>query len=101
MNDPVSRERYRQVTKEFNDSGGDKLWRDVFNKFDQDGSGEVDAKELRKILADLGQRVTASDAEAMVKEADVDGSGRWAAARNSTRTSSAGNTAPNQHLTHN
>lgn len=47
----------------------------VFKKYDKDRSGEIDATELEQMLAWLGYPVTAKRAQALVREADSDGSG--------------------------
>ena len=44
-------------------------------KYDDDGSGEIDAEELMGILKSLGLDVTEEEVHAMVHEVDEDGSG--------------------------
>ena len=44
-------------------------------KYDDDGSGEIDAEELMGILKSLGLDVTEKEVHAMVHEVDEDGSG--------------------------
>ena len=47
----------------------------VFNRYDDDGSGEIDAGELMEIFQSLGVSVTEQEVEAMVEEVDEDESG--------------------------
>ena len=50
------------------------LWK-VFQEFDEDGSGAVDASEMKLMVESLGMVVTKKDVQEMVTEADEDGSG--------------------------
>ena len=47
----------------------------IFNRYDDDGSGEIDANELMEIMQSLGVSVTEEEISAMVQEIDADGSG--------------------------
>ncbi|CAN0578582.1 unnamed protein product, partial [Ectocarpus sp. 12 AP-2014] len=44
--------------------------------FDQDGSGAIDTKELGNIMRQLGAKLTDSEINLLVQEADVDGDGQ-------------------------
>lgn len=44
--------------------------------FDQDGSGAIDTKELGTIMRQLGAKLTDSEINLLVQEADVDGDGQ-------------------------
>mgnify|MGYP001574167330 CR=1 FL=1 len=50
--------------------------KDGFRAFDMDGSGFIFAAELRHVLAAFGERLTDTEVEGMIREADVDGNGR-------------------------
>lgn len=50
-------------------------YRDAFQLFDKDGSGSITTDEFKKVLKNLGQKVTKQEAEDIVKELDTDGSG--------------------------
>ena len=45
------------------------------SRYDDDGSGEIDAEELQGIMENLGVSVTEEEIEKMVLEIDEDGSG--------------------------
>ena len=47
----------------------------AFDKFDTDGSGQIDALELQELMKDLGITKTDFEIEQMVKEVDEDGNG--------------------------
>ena len=50
--------------------------REVFDAFDQDGNGSIDAKEIRAVCDQLGLEADASDIEDLIKKADTDGNGK-------------------------
>jgi Ca2+-binding EF-hand superfamily protein len=47
----------------------------IFDRYDDDGSGEIDAEELGQIFAGLGQEMEEAELMKLVAEIDVDGSG--------------------------
>jgi centrin-1 len=47
----------------------------VFEIFDEDGSGDIDTKELRKAMKALGLRYSKREIEDMIDEVDDDNSG--------------------------
>ncbi|GMI12669.1 hypothetical protein TrVE_jg3124 [Triparma verrucosa] len=47
----------------------------AFRSFDDDGSGTIDASELKSILTQIDDKLSADDIKAMMAEADVDGDG--------------------------
>lgn len=53
----------------------DSNLKDIFKRYDDDGSGEVDAGELMEIMQSLGVSATEQEINAMVSEIDSDGSG--------------------------
>ncbi|ELU06160.1 hypothetical protein CAPTEDRAFT_227531 [Capitella teleta] len=50
--------------------------RSAFQIFDQDGDGFIDAMDIGRTMADLGEKLTAGDVEQMIHEADADGDGK-------------------------
>merc|ERR1719238_200900 len=52
-----------------------KHFMDLFEKFDGDGSGELESKELSRILVYCGYALEQDVVEAVVREVDVDGNG--------------------------
>ena len=49
--------------------------RQAFRMFDRDGSGTVSALELRQVMMNLGEKLTETEVDEMMREADIDGDG--------------------------
>ena len=49
---------------------------EAFKLFDKDGSGEIDAEELKEAMMRLGDQLTQEEAEDMIKSADIDKDGK-------------------------
>lgn len=47
--------------------------RQIFNRYDEDGSGEIDAEELQQIMATLGKEMTIEEVTGMINEIDDSG----------------------------
>lgn len=43
--------------------------------FDKDGNGVISSTELRRVMTNLGEKLSEAEVEDMIKEADVDGDG--------------------------
>ena len=48
----------------------------MFQIFDRDGNGYIDAKELKQVVTRMGQALTAAEADELLREADLDGDGK-------------------------
>jgi calmodulin len=48
----------------------------AFQTFDLDHSGKISADELRKVMHNLGERLTDDEIDDMIREADIDGDGQ-------------------------
>jgi hypothetical protein len=46
---------------------------EAFNVFDSDGNGFITGNELRQIMANLGEKLTEEELEAIFQEADIEG----------------------------
>lgn len=64
------RKKRRELTEEQKE-----VIKEAFMLFDTDGSGAIDAKELKEALRCLGFEATNADVKAMMTELDLDGSG--------------------------
>lgn len=49
--------------------------RQAFRMFDRDGNGTVSAGELRRVMMNLGEKLTEAEVDEMMREADIDGDG--------------------------
>jgi calmodulin len=43
--------------------------------FDKDNNGVISSTELRRVMTNLGEKLTDEEVEDMIKEADLDGDG--------------------------
>jgi Ca2+-binding EF-hand superfamily protein len=50
--------------------------RAAFQKFDQDNSGYIQAKELQAIMSKMGRNVSKTEIDAMIKSLDSSGDGK-------------------------
>ncbi|XP_067141220.1 calmodulin-like [Centruroides vittatus] len=48
---------------------------EAFRVFDKDGDGYIRAEELRDAMMNLGEKMTAEEAEEMIREADINNDG--------------------------
>ena len=49
--------------------------KEAFDLFDEDGSGDIELKELKVAMRALGFNPTGAEVKAMMEEVDADGSG--------------------------
>ena len=63
------------ASKNERDENAEEEMLEAFKVFDSDGNGNISADELRQIMANLGEKLTEEEVDAMVKEADIDGDG--------------------------
>lgn len=49
---------------------------EAFKLFDKDGSGKIDADELKEAMMRLGDKLSKEEAEDMIKTADLDKDGK-------------------------
>lgn len=48
---------------------------EAFKVFDKDGNGLISARELKHVMANLGEALSEDEVDAMITEADTDGDG--------------------------
>ncbi len=61
-----------RVTKE---EDTDEELRRAFQIFDRDNSGTISTEELRDVLKSVGENLTETELDEMMRQVDVDGSG--------------------------
>lgn len=47
----------------------------LFRVFDKDNNGVITSTELRRVMTNLGEKLSEEEVEDMIKEADIDGDG--------------------------
>lgn len=47
----------------------------IYRVFDKDGNGVISSTELRRVMTNLGEKLSEAEVEDMIKEADIDGDG--------------------------
>jgi len=50
--------------------------REAFKMFDRNGDGKIDPKELRRVMTNLGEKLTDDEVDEMIQTADKDGDGK-------------------------
>ena len=49
---------------------------EAFQQFDKGGNGRISMKELRRMMGQIGERLTEDELDNMMKEADLNGDGQ-------------------------
>ena len=71
----VTKKHERTGDVDVDDPAFEEKLRQIFDRYDDDGSGEIDAEELGQIFAALGQPMEEAELLRLVEEIDEDGSG--------------------------
>lgn len=64
------------MSRKMNDKESEEEIIQAFQMFDKDNNGYISAAELRHVMSTLGEKITESDVEEMIREADIDGDGK-------------------------
>ena len=63
------------MVKQIKDNDKEDETKEIFRVFDKDGSGTIDAEEVRHVLHNLGEKLSDKEVGELMKEADIDGNG--------------------------
>ena len=63
------------MAKRLKDVDEEEELREAFRVFDKDGSGSISKAELKLVMENLGEKLTAEEIDEMMEEADKDGNG--------------------------
>lgn len=66
----------RVMAENFFRKNSEEELRAAFQKFDQDNSGYIQAKELQAIMSKMGRNVSKTEIEAIIKSLDSSGDGK-------------------------
>ncbi|KAF8625665.1 hypothetical protein AX15_005244 [Amanita polypyramis BW_CC] len=64
------------MARKMRDTDSEQEIKEAFRVFDKDGNGFISAAELRHVMTNLGERLSDSEVDEMIREADVDGDGQ-------------------------
>lgn len=70
--------KYQELAKPFKgefSSEEIEAFIDAFKKFDLDGNGSIDSKELQTVVKDMGENIPAAEIQQQINEVDLDKSG--------------------------
>ncbi|KAK4775879.1 hypothetical protein SAY87_023840 [Trapa incisa] len=64
------------MARKMKETAADDELKEAFQVFDKDQDGYISPEELRRVMLNLGEKLTDEEVEMMVKEADLDGDGQ-------------------------
>ena len=64
------------MARKMKDTDSEEEVREAFKVFDKDGNGFISAAELRHVMTNLGEKLSDTEVEEMIREADTDGDGQ-------------------------
>ncbi|KAF4610260.1 hypothetical protein D9613_010655 [Agrocybe pediades] len=64
------------MARKMRDTDSEEEIKEAFKVFDKDGNGFISAAELRHVMTNLGEKLSDSEVDEMIREADVDGDGQ-------------------------
>ncbi|KDQ10733.1 hypothetical protein BOTBODRAFT_36048 [Botryobasidium botryosum FD-172 SS1] len=64
------------MARHVKDTDPEREFKEAFKVFDKDGNGYISAAELRHVMFHLGEKLSDSEVDEMIREADVDGDGQ-------------------------
>ena len=64
------------MARKMRDTESEEEIKEAFKVFDRDNNGYISAAELRHVMTNLGERLTETEVDEMIREADVDGDGQ-------------------------
>ena len=64
------------MARKMRDTDSEEEIKEAFKVFDRDNNGYISAAELRHVMTNLGERLSETEVDEMIREADVDGDGQ-------------------------
>lgn len=64
------------MSRKMKDADSEEELMEAFKVFDKEQNGFISAAELRHLMTNLGEKLTAEEVDEMIREADVDGDGQ-------------------------
>ncbi|CAF3295198.1 unnamed protein product [Rotaria socialis] len=72
----ITFDEFCQIIQQHGSPTADAYFQETFNAFDKNCDGFITAKEIKKTMKELGERLTDKQAKAMLKSADANGDGK-------------------------
>jgi len=73
----ITFEKFIDIMKmQMKDNNSEDEMREAFMAFDKDGSGYLDAEELKHFMTMEGEKLTDAEVDEMIREWDIDGDGK-------------------------
>jgi len=64
------------MARKMRDTDSEEEIREAFRVFDKDGNGFISAAELRRVMTNLGEKLSDDEVDEMIRTADIDGDGQ-------------------------
>ncbi|OWF56438.1 calmodulin-A-like [Mizuhopecten yessoensis] len=64
------------MAKKIKDTDSTEDIKEAFKVFDKDGNGQISSEELRRVMTNLGEKLSDEEVDEMIQEADIDGDGQ-------------------------
>ncbi|KAG6856683.1 hypothetical protein H0H87_001898 [Tephrocybe sp. NHM501043] len=64
------------MARKMRDTDSEEEIKEAFKVFDKDGNGYISSAELRHVMTNLGEKLSDTEVDEMIREADVDGDGQ-------------------------
>ncbi|CAF2736995.1 unnamed protein product [Rotaria sp. Silwood2] len=74
--DNISFDEFCRIMQDYNSNSNNAYFQETFNAFDKNADGYITAKEIKRTMKELGERLTDKQAKTMLKSADSDGDGK-------------------------
>ncbi len=72
----ISFDDFCRIIQDFTSQSNDGYFQETFRAFDKNSDGFITAKEIKKTMKELGERLTDKQAKEMLKIADSNGDGK-------------------------
>ncbi|RXK40414.1 calmodulin [Tremella mesenterica] len=61
------------MARKMKDTDSEEEIKEAFKVFDKDGNGYISAQELKHVMTNLGEKLSDTEVDEMIREADKDG----------------------------
>ena len=61
------------MSRKLHDLQTEEELKEAFRVFDKDGKGLISASDIRRVMLNVGEKITDDEVDDMIREADIDG----------------------------